>query len=174
MKGRDELADLADHFNQMVERLEATTVSKAALETSESQLRVTNEELRRQIADRQRAEAAERSLRAELHRNEMLTTMGSLVAGVAHEVRNPLFGISSTVDALEARLTELGRRRPMYDDHLRVLRVELTRLTTLMQDLLEAHQAAQPRETASQDATTTTSVGGKDVTNAQAHGLSKT
>jgi methyl-accepting chemotaxis protein len=54
-EGRDELADLADHFNQMVEQLEATTVSKTALEASESQLRVTNEELRRQIADRLRA-----------------------------------------------------------------------------------------------------------------------
>jgi signal transduction histidine kinase len=136
VKGRDELADLADHFNRMVEQLEATTVSKAALEASESELRVTNEELRRQIGDRQRAEAAERSLRAELHRNEMLTTMGSLVAGVAHEVRNPLFGISSTVDAIEARLTHLGTQA-MYADHLKVLHRELTRLTTLMQDLLE-------------------------------------
>lgn len=136
VKGRDELGDLADHFNRMVEQLEATTVSKTALEASESQLRVTNEELRRQIADRLRAEAAEESLRAELHRNEMLTTMGSLVAGVAHEVRNPLFGISSTIDAIEARLTHLGTQAT-YADHLRVLRRELTRLTTLMQDLLE-------------------------------------
>jgi signal transduction histidine kinase len=136
VKGRDELADLANHFNDMVEQLEATTVSKVALEASESELRVTNEELRRQIADRQRAEAAERNLRAELHRNEMLTTMGSLVAGVAHEVRNPLFGISSTVDAMEARLTQIGTQAT-YADHLRVLRRELTRLTTLMRDLLE-------------------------------------
>jgi signal transduction histidine kinase len=136
VKGRDELAGLADHFNHMVEQLEATTVSKAALQASESELRVTNAELRRQIADRQRAEAAERDLRAELHRNEMLTTMGSLVAGVAHEVRNPLFGISSTVDAIEARLTHIGTQAT-YADHLRVLRRELTRLTELMQDLLE-------------------------------------
>jgi signal transduction histidine kinase len=135
-RGHDELADLGAHFNQMVEQLEATTVSKTALEASESQLRLTNEELRRQIADRQRAEAAEQSLRAELHRNEMLTTMGSLVAGVAHEVRNPLFGISSTIDAIEARLAQLGTQAT-YADHLRVLRRELTRLTTLMQDLLE-------------------------------------
>ncbi|MDQ3517982.1 MAG: two-component sensor histidine kinase, partial [Gemmatimonadota bacterium] len=66
----------------MVAQLDATTVSKAALEASESQLRVTNEELRQQIADRERAEAGERRLRAELQRNEMLASMGSLVAGV--------------------------------------------------------------------------------------------
>lgn len=136
VKGRDELADLADHFNQMVGQLEATTVSKTSLEASESQLRASNEALRQQITDRERAEAAERSLRLELHRHEMLARMGSLVAGVAHEARNPLFGISSTVDAIEARLKRLGTQAT-YADHLTVLRREITRLTALTRDLLE-------------------------------------
>ena len=136
VKGRDELADVAHHFNQMVAQLDATTVSKAALEASESQLRVTNEELRQQIADRERAEAGERRLRAELQRNERLASMGSLVAGVAHEARNPLFGISSTIDAIEARLIRLGNQ-VVYADHLTVLRREITRLITLTRDLLE-------------------------------------
>jgi signal transduction histidine kinase len=40
------------------------------------------------------------------------------------------------VDAIEARLMHLGTQGT-YADHLKVLRRELTRLTTLMQDLLE-------------------------------------
>ncbi len=136
VKGRDELADLAGHFNQMVEQLEATTVSKAVLEASDTQLRATNEALKQQIADRERAEAAQRGLRAELQRNAMLARMGSLVAGVAHEARNPLFGISSTVDAIEARLLRLGSQT-IYADHLTVLRREITRLNALTRDLLE-------------------------------------
>jgi signal transduction histidine kinase len=136
VKGRDELADLAGHFNQMVAQLEATTVLKTALEASDAQLRAANEELRAEIADRERAEAAERELRRELQRTEMLARMGSLVAGVAHEARNPLFGISSTVDAIEARLMRLGSH-DAYADHMAVLRREITRLNTLTRDLLE-------------------------------------
>jgi signal transduction histidine kinase len=59
--------------------------------------------------------------------------MGSLVAAVAHEVRNPLFAISSTVDAFEARFSE----RQEYQRYLSVLRKELDRLSELMRDLIE-------------------------------------
>jgi signal transduction histidine kinase len=57
--------------------------------------------------------------------------MGSLVAGVAHEVRNPLFAISVNVDALQEIETN-----PDLDEILGALRREVKRLGVLMEDLI--------------------------------------
>jgi PAS domain S-box-containing protein len=75
-------------------------------------------------------------LQESLRRSEMLSAMGTLVAGVAHEVRNPLFGMSATLDAYHE---ELGR--PGYEELQSALRREVTRMTVLMQELLEYGRA---------------------------------
>ena len=72
-------------------------------------------------------------LEASLRQSEMMSLLGSLVAGVAHEVRNPLFGISSILDAFETRFSE----RTEYLRYTNVLRDEVGRLTVLMEELLE-------------------------------------
>jgi PAS domain S-box-containing protein len=72
-------------------------------------------------------------LEASLRQSEMMSLLGSLVAGVAHEVRNPLFGISSILDAFETRFSD----RTEYLRYTSVLRDEVGRLTVLMEELLE-------------------------------------
>jgi PAS domain S-box-containing protein len=72
-------------------------------------------------------------LEASLRQGEMMSLLGSLVAGVAHEVRNPLFGISSILDAFETRFSD----RTEYLRYTDVLRDEVGRLTILMEELLE-------------------------------------
>ena len=72
-------------------------------------------------------------LEASLRQSEMMSLLGSLVAGVAHEVRNPLFGISSILDAFETRFAD----RTEYLRYTNVLRDEIGRLTILMEELLE-------------------------------------
>jgi signal transduction histidine kinase len=73
-----------------------------------------------------------KALQESLRNQEVMSALGSLVAGVAHEVRNPLFAISATVDALEARCGELIDLRPF----LTILRGERDRLVSLTHDLL--------------------------------------
>lgn len=65
-------------------------------------------------------------------RSEVLGVLGAIVGGVAHEVRNPLFAISATVDAFEKEI----EGRDEFAEYVAVLRGELERLSTLMQDLL--------------------------------------
>src|SRR6266545_1059409 len=72
-------------------------------------------------------------LQESLRRSETMSAMGILVAGVAHEVRNPLFGISATLSAFTTRF----KRRTEYRRYVEVLQGEVERLNALMQDLLE-------------------------------------
>ncbi|HEX3577867.1 MAG TPA: PAS domain S-box protein [Thermoanaerobaculia bacterium] len=71
-------------------------------------------------------------LQESLRRSETLSAMGTLVAGVAHEVRNPLFGISATLDAFDEEM-----KQPGYAECGATLRQEVNRLVHLMQELLE-------------------------------------
>jgi signal transduction histidine kinase len=72
-------------------------------------------------------------LQGSLQRQEALSAMGTLVGGVAHEVRNPLFGISATLDTLEARGGAGHPAGPFLD----VMREQVQRLHGLMRDLLD-------------------------------------
>lgn len=68
-----------------------------------------------------------------VRQREPRSAMGTLLAGAAHEIRNPLFGISTTLDAFEARLETDHPHRGF----LRALRKEVNRMGNLMTELLD-------------------------------------
>jgi signal transduction histidine kinase len=73
------------------------------------------------------------NLQETIKKNAVMSAMGTLVAGVAHEVRNPLFGISAILDAMEMQF----QNNDNFSEFSGVLRKELNRLTKLMSELLE-------------------------------------
>ncbi|HUR81080.1 MAG TPA: ATP-binding protein [Thermoanaerobaculia bacterium] len=73
-------------------------------------------------------------LQESVRRGEQLAALGELVAGVAHEVRNPIFGMGLTVDALQEMLSAAS---PEVMELFGILRAWLDRLNRLMENLLE-------------------------------------
>ena len=63
------------------------------------ELAAVNEELRREMDERQRAEEALRAAHAELAHVTRVTAMGELAASIAHEVTQPLTGIVTNGNA---------------------------------------------------------------------------
>ena len=81
----------------------------------------------------------QRRLAEQLKVSEQLAVVGELVAGVAHEMRNPLCGITTTLSALAKRLDEREAVRPF----LEVVLTEAGRLNHLMEQLLEHSRPAR-------------------------------
>jgi signal transduction histidine kinase len=69
---------------------------------------------------------------ARIQRQERLTHLGTMAASVAHEIRNPLAGISSTIQVISNTLAESDRRREPLDK----VRQQVMRLGDLVGDLL--------------------------------------
>jgi len=73
------------------------------------------------------------ALQERVRQAETLAAQGAAVAGLAHQVRNPLFGLSAALDALDARYgadAELRR-------YVGALREPVDRLGTLLSQLVE-------------------------------------
>jgi PAS domain S-box-containing protein len=87
----------------------------------------------RDVTERKRAEARQAALQESLRKSETMSAMGQIVAGVAHEVRNPLFAISANLDALEIQFGDDSPHAKTFT----VLHGEVDRLSDLMQELLD-------------------------------------
>jgi signal transduction histidine kinase len=84
------------------------------------------------------------ALRTQLQRSATMSALGQLVGGVAHELRNPLFGITAALDAFGPHLTGHPRLEPLD----RTLRGQVGQLQALMVDLLDYGKAAGGERTA--------------------------
>lgn len=103
----------ADDDRAMVER---------SMDLSSQELTEANNALRASLEERARLQA--------------MGVLGHLVGGIAHEVRNPLFAITATLDALLANLDDSPANQSVRQA-LEGLLEPTSRLSELMSDLLE-------------------------------------
>lgn len=114
--GQDECGELALVFNQMTENLRQ---SRADLEKSVENLKTTQEQL---------------------VQSEKLSAIGEFVAGVAHELNNPLTAVVGFSEMLEREITDV--RHQHYSD--RIFKAAM-RCKKIVQSLLSFSRRDKPR-----------------------------
>jgi two-component system NtrC family sensor kinase len=123
---RDELADLAEEFNQM----------NRALMQREDDVRELNRGLETKVRERT-AELEEKNrllvkTREELLRKEKLAAIGELAAGVAHEINNPLAIIRGNTELLQMSVPEEADNR----DEVETIYQQVGRIERIVGNLL--------------------------------------
>lgn len=87
-----------------------------------------------------RMASVRQKLETDLRREDRLRTIGRLVAGIAHEIRNPLNSIRLSIQYLDRRL----RNNELQAGDLQPVVEEVGRLDSLLTNLLAFHKAKEP------------------------------
>ena len=100
---QDEIGELARSFDDMAQEVDAREV---ALQDRSARLADVNEQLARELEERKRAEDEVARHKEKLHQSEKLNALGSMLAGVAHELNNPLSVVVGRSVMLEEHFRE--------------------------------------------------------------------
>ena len=130
INSRDEIGELADAFDTMTQKL---CTARAELEDWGKNLKEKVEERTREL----------NQVQTQLIRSEKLASLGELVAGIAHEINNPLTGILiySSLISSDARLDQ------ELKGDLDVIVRETERCANIVRGLLDFARESIPRKT---------------------------
>jgi signal transduction histidine kinase len=120
---------------------EAQALLREANEDLEETVQRRTAALRAEIAERQRLEQVKVQAERLLERQEKLATLGTLTAGIAHEIRNPLTSLKARLYTLDKHLQAVPAARKDTD----IISAEISRLERILQDALSFARPADPK-----------------------------
>ena len=129
VKNRDELGDLAEAFNKMTRNLKKARVE---LEDWGKNLEDKVEERTQEI----------RKIQSQLVHSEKLASLGELVAGIAHEINNPLTGIL----VFASLLSSDSKLDPALKGDLDLIVKETQRCARIVKGLLDFSRESMPQK----------------------------
>jgi signal transduction histidine kinase len=130
VQSNDELGELAKAFNAMATSLDA---ARTEILRQTEEITTWNESLEKRVEEKTKELRDAQEL---LLRSRSLAAIGSLGAGVAHEINNPLAGILGLSQLLIADLPEAHPARPMLQD----LEEQAQRIQSIVANLLRLSQ----------------------------------
>ena len=104
---QDELGDLAGSFNSMA----------GQLKTSFDQLETVNAALADRVGELQKTVSVLHQTQAQMVQSEKMSSLGQLVAGIAHEINNPVSFIYGNINYVEAYFHSLLSLIGHYQNH---------------------------------------------------------
>ncbi|MFO8102358.1 MAG: ATP-binding protein [Dehalococcoidia bacterium] len=113
----DEIGELSRAFDEMTVSMQQTQDELRDYSLNlEQKVEERTDELQRELTERKRIEEELRNKTAMLIQTEKLSSMGTMVAGVAHELNNPMTGIIQYTQFCLRRTEEEDRRYSVLKD----------------------------------------------------------
>jgi len=120
MDSTDEIGQLAGAFNRMTGSL---AEARDRIVKQQGELEAANETLGQKNSDLEEAMAQLKEAQQQLVMSEKMASLGNLVAGVAHEINNPVGAVRSAADT-SVRSVDIVRKQLEASDDIDTLRAD--------------------------------------------------
>jgi two-component system, NtrC family, sensor kinase len=125
------------HFNGVLTDISERKQAAEALAASNRQLQVLAADLEATVASEQRAHEVLKKAQSQMVQTEKLAALGQMVAGIAHEINNPLAFVGNNVVVLKRDVQSLRDLLRLYQEGESVLSAQVPELHAKIRTLAE-------------------------------------